>query len=85
MVLVIQTVKCAQHCILSTTTELIEIPKYIALYHTNPASWPSNPKQSLAMWQGTGAGAGHLLKMGIAKEIGRVHELGRLCHIRSWF
>jgi len=44
--------------------------KYMVLLHPNSESWPKDPKQSLATWEGAAAGADQLLKTGLAKEHG---------------
>lgn len=44
--------------------------RYIVLYKANPALWPVDPKQGLAVLEGAIAGGEELLRMGAAKEIG---------------
>ena len=44
--------------------------RYLVLWSANPAVWPTDPKQSLAVLEGAAAGGDHLLRSGGAKEIG---------------
>ena len=44
--------------------------RYLVLWSANPAAWPTDPKQSLAVLEGAAAGGDHLLRSGGAKEIG---------------
>lgn len=46
------------------------MPRYMVLYKANPSVWPTDPKQALAVWEGTIAGGDHLLKTGALKEVG---------------
>ena len=40
------------------------------LFKANPTAWPSDPKQILAIWEGTMAGSDQLFKEGQLKEVG---------------
>lgn len=44
--------------------------KYLVLWKANPAAWPTDPKQGLAVLEGATAGGEQLLKAGAAKELG---------------
>ncbi len=43
---------------------------YLVLWTANPAAWPTEPKQSLAVWEAATAGGDHLVKSGVAREMG---------------
>ena len=44
--------------------------RYLVLYSANPAAWPTDPKQALAVLEGAIAGGDELLKAGALKELG---------------
>ena len=44
--------------------------KYMVLWKANATAWPTDPKGVLAMWEGTAAGADHLLSASAVNEIG---------------
>ena len=44
--------------------------RYLVLYSANPAVWPTDPKQALAVFEGAAAGGDALLKAGALKELG---------------
>ena len=44
--------------------------RYLVLWSANPAVWPTDPKQALAVLEGATAGGDHLLNSGGAKELG---------------
>ena len=46
------------------------VARYLILYRANPAAWPTDPKQALAVLEGAIAGGDQLIKMGAAKEVG---------------
>ena len=43
--------------------------RYLVLWRVNPAAWPTDPKQSLAVWQMAAGGGDALLKSGALKEL----------------
>jgi hypothetical protein len=43
---------------------------YLILWSANPAAWPSDPKQSLAVWEGAAAGGDQLVRSGALRELG---------------
>jgi len=44
--------------------------RYLVLWKANPAVWPADPKQALAIIEGAEAGGDMLLQSGGAEEIG---------------
>ena len=44
--------------------------RYLVLFSANPAVWPTDPKQALAVLEGATAGGDHLLRSGGVKELG---------------
>lgn len=46
------------------------MPRYMVLYRANPAAWPTDPKQALAVLERVMAGGDYLLKGGSLKEVG---------------
>ena len=44
--------------------------RYLVLWSANPAVWPTDPKQALAVLEGATAGGDHLLSSGGVKELG---------------
>ena len=44
--------------------------RYMVLWKANPSAWPSDPKQVLAVLEGSTAGGDHLLAGGALKELG---------------
>jgi len=46
------------------------MPRYMVLYKANPAAWPVDSKQALAVWEGVIAGGDALLKTGALQEVG---------------
>jgi hypothetical protein len=46
------------------------MPKYMILFKSNTSAWLSDPKQVLAIWEGTIAGSDRRFKEGQLKEVG---------------
>ena len=44
--------------------------RYLVLWKANPAAWPTDPKESLAVLEGATAGGDALLLSGAIKELG---------------
>ena len=53
-----------------TPSEEVRMPRYMVLYKANPAAWPVDSKQALAVWEGVIAGGDALLKTGALQEVG---------------
>ena len=47
----------------------------MVLYKANPAVWPTDPKQLLALWEGIIGGGDELLKARVLKEVGWFNNL----------
>ena len=43
--------------------------RYMVSWQANPSAWPTDPKQALAVIEGTIAGGDQLIKAGAAKEL----------------
>jgi hypothetical protein len=54
------------------TGRSLGMPRYLVLWKANPAAWPTDPKQYLAVLEGATGGGDQLLKQGAAKELGWV-------------
>jgi hypothetical protein len=58
------------------TVQLLNSPggfrmaSYLILWSANPAAWPTDPKQALAVLEGATAGGDMLLKAGALRELG---------------
>lgn len=48
----------------------MEMPKYMILFEANPSTWPTDPKQLLALWEKMLAGGDAFLKGGQLREVG---------------